>query len=291
MAKTAIRVNTTVKFDETVEKDILRLIQECSEQRRLNRLLEAALRVCLSTKEGRKQLENGLGGFPVDSERETLLEQLREDSQARRDEIMDLAADVAIWEQKVEQTLDNLTKELTKLYVYADSANLLELKVRAPLVHTEALLVSELAKKIQKDIWDKAGRPTMFGHTNGQDNGKKELSELAHEVMVYLSEHYAGNLMELRSLFAQETTEQQKQTQVDMTGALSQMMEQFMRMMNSVPQAQAAQGQMQTAQLSSSAQPTANTGSPAMGSVSVSAEGTEPDMDAVLEMFGSTFDD
>ena len=104
MAKTAIRVNTTVKFDETVEKDILRLIQECSEQRRLNRLLEAALRVCLSTKEGRKQLENGLGGFPVDSERETLLEQLREDSQARRDEIMDLAADVAIWEQKVEQT-------------------------------------------------------------------------------------------------------------------------------------------------------------------------------------------
>ena len=124
MAKTAIRVNTTVKFDETVEKDILRLIQECSEQRRLNRLLEAALRVCLSTKEGRKQLENGLGGFPVDSERETLLEQLREDSQARRDEIMDLAADVAIWEQKVEQTLDNLTKELTKLYVYADSANL-----------------------------------------------------------------------------------------------------------------------------------------------------------------------
>ena len=71
--------------------------------------------------------------------------------------------------------------------LYTSSANLLELKVRAPLVHTEALLVSELAKKIQKDIWDKAGRPTMFGHTNGQDNGEKELPELAHEVMVYLS--------------------------------------------------------------------------------------------------------
>lgn len=292
MAKMAVRVNTTIKFDDTIEKDILRLIQECSEQRRLNRLLEAAIRVCLSTKEGRKQLEKGINGFPIDAERETLLEQLREDSQTRKDELVDLAADVAIWEQQVEKTLSNLNKELTKLYVYADSANLLELKVRTPLVHTEALLVSELAKKIQKDIWDKAGRPTTLGNTNERENGKKDLSKLAREIMVYLSEHYASNLMELRSLFVQETVEQQKPIQADMTGAFFQMMEQFMRVMNDIPKAKVAQDQMQAAQQSSAVQqPPADTSSTAMSSMFASKEETEPDVDAVLDMFGSVFND
>ncbi len=274
------RLNTALNFDDRTEKDIIELVQSCSENKKLNRLLETALRICCSTQEGQAQLKAGMKGMAIDIDRRKFFEQVSQkqanDAYERNMAINELTGEMVECQLKMDTAMQKIESELAKLYVLADSGKLLGLEKRVNLLNVERLLLQSESRRMQAELWSKIGRPQK---QTEQVSFEEQLPKQAEQLMEYMSVYYCEHLTELKGLFVENTTTPDN-------GQLLQMLTQLIGNMQAVPVTKGTSEpepqkitQIQEQKESLSVKQTVP-----------ETEDVKPDVDAAMDMFGAIFD-